>query len=114
MVHHSADFQNKLGRDDLPKGKVIGESWELVDRPETQSVTLSGSSQRELIEANPEQVMGDRNNAGFFGNLGTWEVSRGALYREDLLGVANWLYLGADMVWRVWRVRVTIDGLSKE
>jgi hypothetical protein len=81
LVHHSADFQNKLGRDDLPKGKVIGESWELVDRPENQSVTLSGSSQRELIEANPEQVMGDRNNAGFFGNLGTWEVFRGALYR---------------------------------
>ena len=31
-----------------------------------------------------------------------------------VLGVANWLYLGADMVWRVWRVRVSIDGLSKE
>ncbi len=51
----------------------------MVDRREAQSVTLSGSSLRELIEANPEQVMGDRNNAGFFGNLGTWEVSRGAL-----------------------------------
>ena len=31
-----------------------------------------------------------------------------------VLGVANWLYLGADMGWRVWRVRVSIDVLSKE
>ena len=31
-----------------------------------------------------------------------------------VLGVANWLYLGADLVWRVWRVRVSIDGFSKE
>jgi hypothetical protein len=31
-----------------------------------------------------------------------------------VLGVANWLYLGADLVWRVWRVRVSIEGLSQE
>ncbi len=57
-VWGGTDFQEKLGRDDLPEGKVIGESWELVDRPEAQSVTERGSSLRELIETAPEQVMG--------------------------------------------------------
>lgn len=57
-VWGGTDFQEKLGRDDLPEGKVIGESWELVDRPEAQSVTEKGSSLRELIETAPEQVMG--------------------------------------------------------
>ncbi len=35
------DLESKLGRV-LPEGKVIGESWELVDRPEAQSVVEGG------------------------------------------------------------------------
>jgi len=42
----------------LPAGKVIGESWEIVDRPEAQSRTLRGRSLRELIAADPEHFMG--------------------------------------------------------
>ena len=47
----------KLGRA-LPEGKVIGESWEIVDRPEAQSKVPGGPSLRELIEADPEGIMG--------------------------------------------------------
>ena len=44
------DLENKLGRT-LAKGKVIGESWEIVDRPEAQSLMEDGRSIRELIQA---------------------------------------------------------------
>lgn len=50
-------FESKLGRS-LPEGKVIGESWEIVDRPEAMSRTASGQSLRELIAADPEGIMG--------------------------------------------------------
>ncbi len=46
-----------LGRT-LPAGKVIGESWEIVDRPEAQSRTAQGQSLRELIATDPEGIMG--------------------------------------------------------
>jgi mannose-6-phosphate isomerase len=50
-----------LGRA-LPAGKPIGESWEIVDRPEAQSVVrggeFAGKTLREVIEAAGEQVMG--------------------------------------------------------
>ncbi len=50
-----------LGRH-LPEGRVIGESWEVVDRPEAVSVVASGpgvgKTLRELIAADPEGVMG--------------------------------------------------------
>jgi mannose-6-phosphate isomerase len=50
-----------LGRD-LPAGPPIGESWEIVDRPEAQSRvrggTFSGASLREVIERHPREVMG--------------------------------------------------------
>lgn len=51
------NLEQKLGRT-LPEDKVIGESWEIVDRPEAQSTTGDGSSIRELIEADPEAIMG--------------------------------------------------------
>ena len=57
-VWGGTDLETKLGRDDLPAGQVIGESWEMVDRPEAQSTTASGRSIRELIEADPEAMMG--------------------------------------------------------
>ncbi len=48
---------DKLGRQ-LPPGKRIGESWEMVDRPEAQSVTEDGRTIRELIAADPAGIMG--------------------------------------------------------
>ena len=50
-----------LGRD-LPAGGPIGESWEVVDRPEAQSVLVgwmwAGRSLREVLGAHGEQIMG--------------------------------------------------------
>lgn len=46
----------------LPAGKLIGESWEVVDRPEAQSVVarggLAGRTLRELLALEPEAIMG--------------------------------------------------------
>lgn len=50
-------FATHLNRE-LPKGKVIGESWEMVDRPEAQSTTADGKTIRELIREDPEGIMG--------------------------------------------------------
>jgi mannose-6-phosphate isomerase len=50
-----------LGRD-IPPGPPIGESWEIVDRPEAQSRVrggrFGGASLRELIEHHATDVMG--------------------------------------------------------
>ena len=47
-----------FGRE-LPGDGPIGESWELVDRPEAQSVDIaSGKTLRELLESNAEALMG--------------------------------------------------------
>ncbi len=51
------DLETKLGRT-LPADKVIGESWEIVDRPEAMSTTADGTSLRELIANAPEAIMG--------------------------------------------------------
>ncbi|MGJ8653592.1 MAG: type I phosphomannose isomerase catalytic subunit [Opitutaceae bacterium] len=56
-VWGGTNFQQKLGRT-LPEGKIIGESWEIVDRTEAQSTTTDGKSIRELISADPEGIMG--------------------------------------------------------
>ena len=50
-------FASDLGRT-LPEGKSIGESWEMVDRPEAQSTTNQGLSIRQLIQTDPEGIMG--------------------------------------------------------
>ncbi|MEM0964736.1 MAG: type I phosphomannose isomerase catalytic subunit [Verrucomicrobiota bacterium] len=54
-------LESSLGRT-LPAGKVIGESWDIVDRADDASEIRSSSSQsttiRDLIEENPEEVMG--------------------------------------------------------
>ncbi len=46
----------------LPKGQVIGESWEIVDRPEAQSVVrsgpLAGRTLRQLLTDHGAEVMG--------------------------------------------------------
>jgi mannose-6-phosphate isomerase len=48
-----------LGRE-LPEGQVIGESWEIVDRPEAQSALKdpSRTTLRQLIACDPEGIMG--------------------------------------------------------
>jgi len=54
-------LEDKLNRI-LPPEKVIGESWEVVDRPEAQSVVasgpFSGSTLRELLENYSGSIMG--------------------------------------------------------
>ena len=55
-VWGGTNFEQKLGRT-LPANKVIGESWEIVDRPEAQSTTSAGKTIRELIAADPEGIM---------------------------------------------------------
>ena len=51
----------KLGRT-LPEGKVIGESWELVDREREQSIVAEGTHKgktiRELLESAPADILG--------------------------------------------------------
>jgi len=46
----------------LPGSAPIGESWEIVDRPEAQSVVMSGPARgktiRELLESNSAEIMG--------------------------------------------------------
>lgn len=46
----------------LPDGGPIGESWDIVDRAEDQSIVLAGEhagkSLRALIESNPDAIMG--------------------------------------------------------
>jgi mannose-6-phosphate isomerase len=54
-------FSSALGRT-LPSEKLIGESWELVDRPEAQSVVSGGAwgslTLRALLERHGAEVMG--------------------------------------------------------
>ena len=50
-------FATHLNRE-LPEDKVIGESWEMVDRPEAQSTTAEGNTLRELISEDTEGIMG--------------------------------------------------------
>ena len=56
-VWGGTNLAQMLGRT-LPEGKVIGESWEIVDRPEAQSTTSTGQTIRELIASDPEGIMG--------------------------------------------------------
>jgi len=48
----------------LPAGQVIGESWEIVDRPEAQSVVrageFAGRTLREVLSIRGREVMGPR------------------------------------------------------
>ncbi len=54
-------LESALGRS-LPPGDPIGESWELVDRPEAQSVVaegpMAGLSLRSLLERHAAAIMG--------------------------------------------------------
>jgi len=56
-------LESAFGRT-LPAGRPIGESWEIVDRPEAQSRVRSGSLKgmalRELIERHGADVMGPK------------------------------------------------------
>ena len=54
-------FESTLGRT-LPAEQVIGESWEVVDRPEAQSVVAAGLQKgktlRQLISEDSKNIMG--------------------------------------------------------
>jgi mannose-6-phosphate isomerase len=56
-------LESLLGRK-LPAGNPIGESWEITDRPEAQSVvrggTYSGTKIRDLIEGHAAKLMGPK------------------------------------------------------
>jgi mannose-6-phosphate isomerase len=56
-------LQSLLGRE-LPAGPPIGESWEIVDRPEAQSRVrrgrFGGATLRDLISAHSAEIMGPR------------------------------------------------------
>jgi len=61
-VWGARNLSEALGRE-LPEGKVIGEAWEVVDRPEAQSVVAGGDFEgktiRELISENATVIMGE-------------------------------------------------------
>lgn len=61
-VWGARNLSEALGRE-LPEGKVIGEAWEVVDRPEAQSVVVGGEfdgkTLRELISENATAIMGE-------------------------------------------------------
>ena len=51
-------LKESLGRT-IPPGEPIGESWEIVDRPEAQSICLrTGRSLRTILEKDSERLMG--------------------------------------------------------
>jgi mannose-6-phosphate isomerase len=54
-------LESKLGRS-LPEEQIIGESWEIVDRPDEQSVVatgaLAGKTIRELLESSAADILG--------------------------------------------------------
>lgn len=56
-------LESTFGRK-LPAGRPIGESWEIVDRPEAQSVVrtgkLKGTTLRQLIEQRAKDVLGPK------------------------------------------------------
>ena len=56
-------LETALGRS-LPAGRPIGESWELVDRPEAQSVVIGwrfhGRTLRSVLETDAAAIMGPR------------------------------------------------------
>ncbi|MGZ0656770.1 type I phosphomannose isomerase catalytic subunit [Coraliomargarita sp. W4R53] len=69
-------LEAKLGRK-LPENKVIGESWELVDREGEQSVVASGKyagkTIRELLESSAADILGpDRDGSQPFPILIKW------------------------------------------
>ncbi len=57
------ELETAFGRT-LPAGRPIGESWEIVDRPEAQSVvragTCKGTTLRSLIETRGAELMGPK------------------------------------------------------
>lgn len=70
------DLEKKFARK-LPADKVIGEAWEICDRPEALSIAkggkFDGKSIREIIENNSEYVMGpDWNPKDAFPILVKW------------------------------------------
>jgi len=62
-------LRERLGRDDAPGG-IVAESWEVTDRPDGMSVVrngpLAGRTLRELIESDPDSLLGTARGSGCF------------------------------------------------
>jgi mannose-6-phosphate isomerase len=60
-------LETALGRS-LPAGNIIGESWEIVDRPEAQSIAeggmYNGQSLRQILTRHGDELMGPNWPAG--------------------------------------------------
>jgi len=98
----------RLGRA-LPPDKPIGESWEIVDRPEAQSVVrggdFAGKTLRELIEARAEAVMGpDWERTRAFPILVKWLDCRERLSLQVHPPAAIALSLGGEPKTENWFV----------
>ncbi len=102
---------NRLGNmfgKTIPPGQVIGESWELTDRPDAQSVACgahAGRTLRELIAADPAAVLGPGQSGGGRFPLLIKYIDAGAALsvqvHPDDAGAAKYNDLGKNECWVV-------------
>ena len=109
-------LETALGRT-LPGANPIGEAWEIVDRPEAQSVVKggrhAGKTLRELIEANPAEIMGpgwDKNRP--FPILVKWLDCRERLSLQVHPPVAIAKQLQGEPKTETWFIADTQPGAS--
>ena len=101
-------LEAKLGRT-LPDGQVIGESWEIVDRPDEQSVVasgaLAGQTIRELLESSAADILGPgRDPAEPFPILVKWLDCQDRLSLQVHPPAAIALSLGGEPKTENWYV----------
>ena len=103
-------FESALGRT-LPGTDPIGESWEVVDRPEAQSVDIeTGLTLRELLERDGEAIMGPGfDSARPFPVLVKWLdcSQRLSLQVHPPKGIAE--QLGGEPKTECWYIAETTD-----
>ena len=93
----------------VPAGKIIGESWEIADRPGESSVVangpLAGTSLRSLMEARRNELLGDaRDLAGRFPLLIKILDARQTLSVQVHPPAAKALALGGEAKTEMWYV----------
>jgi mannose-6-phosphate isomerase len=102
---------------ELPGGAPIGESWEIVDRPEAQSRVahgmLQGLTLRELIERHSEDVMGPKWDGGrTFPLLVKWLDCSERLSLQVHPPAAVAAALGGEPKTENWYVAQSVPGAS--
>jgi len=103
-------FADKLGRS-LPAEMPIGESWEIVDRPEAMSITPDGRTLRSLIEADSASIMGpDWDPARPFPILVKWLDCRETLSLQVHPPAAVAAGLGGEPKTENWYIADTEPG----